>query len=784
MKQTPKPLLVLLFFCSLISLTKVYAQSPMGQVNGKILNSQNGEAIAFANVQLRGSKIGGSTNEFGDFQLNNVPYGTYRLLISAVGFSSINQQLIVDTERVSLRIEMEENTSELGEVVVQAWKQPSYQSLNRLDVPARDIPLTTTSVGQELISMRNVDEIHEALKSATGIRPMNTYGGFQTFTIRGFINFLMMVDGVRDERHNIAQSAPSTNLANVESIELLKGPASVLFGHSALGGVINITRKQPSAVFQGELMGGVGSFNNYRMQAGVGGPINDKLSYRIDFGKSSVDGFRGEGFTTNNAYLAFDYQASDRDLFQIKVQANRDLYNTDSGVPVLPDGSIPANVPRNARYNHLEDYLRNDRYDFQLRYEHTFANGAKISNLLSYFDDNIKYLSTEELQYNATLDSINRTFPFYFNHETKPLQNQLEYTQTINTGGVEQKFLLGYSVSILDRKTFRGNVGGPGAFTPVSIVDPVVNQGALIVTERNFIARMENVHGFYAQDWINLSAKVKALVGLRYDVFNGTYYTDQIDTDRNVTQEGDRVLMNIGNLTYRTGLVFQANDAWSLYGSYSTYFKPTRTISVAGEMFDPETGYQGEIGTRLELSDKLTATAAAFYIVRTNILENLGGGVLRNIGEGQSRGLEFEMEARPLSNLQLRGGYAFTEATVRSHRDEAFTNPNAGNTLPFAPRGILNSWAQYTVTQGMLRGLGFGAGVFHQTENFTNAANTYALPAYTLLDAAISYGFAKSELRINVNNVTDTHYYANAIFGNQFMLGNPRNFMLSFRQRF
>lgn len=94
------------------------------------------------------------------------------------------------------------------------------------------------------MQQRNVFDIGDAVKSVTGVRPINRYGGFQTFRIRGFNNFVMLVDGVRDERHNISTSAPSTNLANVERIEVLKGPAGVLYGHSALGGIINIVRKK------------------------------------------------------------------------------------------------------------------------------------------------------------------------------------------------------------------------------------------------------------------------------------------------------------------------------------------------------------------------------------------------------------------------------------------------------------------------------------------------------------------------------------------------------------
>lgn len=777
-----KIILILIVLSNFLGLA--YAQKSNGSLRG-VLVDMDGNPVAFANVKLKNSRYASLSNQSGLFVLPNIPSGTYTLQISCVGYESQEIQLDFDEDTAPLRIEVKQSSTDLGELVVQSSRLPNFRQINRLDVPSRFLPVTATAVPKEIITERNVDNLGEALKSVSSVRPMDTYGGFQTFTIRGFNNFLLMVDGVRDERHNISQSAPTTNLANVESIEVLKGPASVLFGHSALGGVINISRKQPTYQFGGELMAAMGSFDTRRLQAGVGGPINDKLRYRVDFGMSETEGFRSEGYRTNNLYLALDYQPSELDLFQFRFQANKDHYNTEAGLPVLPDGSLAPGMDRRQRYNAPDDRLLHERYDFQLRYERTFNNGLVLSNLLSYYDDDIDYLSSEGLTLDLENNQVNRSFALFFNHETKPLQNQLEITKTFRTGEVEQKVLLGYSASIMDRKTFRGPVRGDGVGASIDIINPILNQGALFAEATNYLARMENVHGFYTQNWLNISPKLKALLGARLDLFGGEYFVNQIDNQRNVTDEGEVDAFNVSAFTYRGGLVYELKNNWTVYGSYSTYFRPTRRISTqTGEMFEPEDGYQGELGTRLELDEKLILTGSTFFIVRTNILENLGAGNFRNIGEGESRGFELDLEYYPLSNLQIRGGYANTNTEIRDFKEATFDNPRSGNVLPFVPQHNLNTWVSYQINKGLFQGLGLSGGYFINSLTYTDASNDYALPAYGVLDLALSYRRKAGEIRLSVNNITDTEYFSNAIMGNQWTVGNPRNFIASYRVRF
>lgn len=673
-----------------------------------------------------------------------------------------------------------ERTHHLSEVTVSGIGRNAFAAINKIDVPIRDMPLTTSTVSVRTIEQRGIDDLQEAMKNTTGVRANNTYGGFQHFTIRGFSNFVLMVDGVRDERHNISTSAPSTNLANVESVEILKGPASVLFGHSALGGIINIARKRPSADFKADFSAAYGSFNTRRIRAGAGGSISDKLRYRVDFGMSDTDGYRHSGSNTNNGYLALEYAPTERDLFYLTIGANKDSYDTDTGLPMLEGSRLAPGMDRDTRYNDPADFLKHTRYDYQLKYVHKFSSGLTISDQLSYYDDNINYFSTEELSFNATLDSVSRSFPFYFNHLTKPLQNQLELTYGFDTKGISHKLLVGYSLSILDRKTYNGDVFGPGKNAAVSVRNPVLNHGYIDFTDTYYRATMENVHGIYVQDWIKISEKLKGLAGLRYDIFRGTYYTNQVDTDRNVTGEGPESRISKSALTYRAGLVYQALEVLSVYGSYSTYFKPARRVAPNGETFDPETGYQGEAGSRLEMNARWAANLAFYYMRKNNQLEALPGGIYKRIGSAESKGFEAEINGNLAPGLDLTAGYTYSKAQYLAY-DGTEINPVAGKRVAFAPENMVNVWLNYEAQKGALKGASIGAGFNYMDETFTNSTNTYVMPAYTLADLAVGYRVGRVGLRLNVNNLFNERYYANAIYANQFSPGAKRNFLVSLK---
>lgn len=693
--------------------------------------------------------------------------------ITTPGLTGLLLSCIIPVATIQAQSAADSTVRQLSAVTI---KQAQRSVINKLNVPIRDLPLTTTAVTARTIDQRGTDDLGEAMKNVTGVRANNTYGGFQHFTIRGFNNFVLLVDGVRDERHNISTSAPSTNLANIERIEVLKGPASVLFGHSALGGIINLVRKRPGIEQKADFSASYGSFNTRRMRVGAGGPLSKTLFYRVDAGLSATDGYRNAGMTTNNAYLALEYTPTSRDNLYLTVGANKDHYATDAGIPMLPGGKLAPGMNINTRYNDPADFLKNTTTSYQLRYTHQFSEALTLSDQLSYSADNIDYLSTEALTFNEAMDTLKRTSPLYFNHLTKPLQHQLELTYNTHTGTIEHKFLVGYSFSYLDRKTYNATISGDGLYATVAVQSPILNQGYITYTPYQYKASVETVHGIYVQEWLKFSDKLKGLVGLRYDIFRGTYFTNKVDKNRHVTERGDQTKIPAAALTYRAGVVYQPLREWSVYGSYSTYFKPSRRIASNGETFEPEDGYQGEIGTRYEITTQWSVNASLYYMRKNNQVESIPGGSYRRVGAAASKGYEIELQGSPLKGLDVNAGYTYTSAKYLPYADKSIINSAAGKIVALAPKHMVNLWANYQLNSWSL-----GAGGNYMGDTYTNSANTYVLRAYTTIDAAVGYQFGKANLRLNVNNIGNRLYYANAIYSNQFYPGATRNYLLTLK---
>lgn len=768
--------------CSVFMLLAIVANAQSyTTISGTVKDLKTGKTISNVTVAFKNVRKGTHTDANGHFQLQ-VPTKTKTVQFSKIGYETVVKNIASLSSSEPFIIFLQKEVIALDEVQIDARKQgmkPAVLAVGKLPIKDIDAPVTTNSVDQRLLLQRGVDDLGTAVKSATGVRPINRYGGFQTFRIRGFNNFVLLLDGVRDERHNISTSAPSTNLANVARIEVLKGPASVLYGHSALGGIINIVRKKPTLHDTGNFTISYGSYKSYTMSAGFGGSISPELRYRTDFGLTRSQGWRDYGVATNNGSFALTYTPSSKDRLDFYLQVNDDQYDTDTGIPMDDDGSLVPGLDPKTRYNDPQDYLKHKRYDAQLKYTHEFSETSKLTNLLSYASDDIDYLSTEFLVLNATKDAIKRDFPFYFNHQTKTLQNQLDYSFQATTGSIKHQLLLGNSLSFLDRKTFRGKVIGPGTFTTISVQNPVLNQGHIEAVDDKVDVKEEFVSGFYLQDAISFSEHFKAMIGLRYDIFDGTYYRDELNKDRVVLTSGTRTTIPSTAFTYRAGVVYQPiPDALSFFASYSNYFKPSRRVAPNGVVFDPEKGYQIEGGVKYQKNQRFSATLSTYYLLKNNIVERTSVNDYQQIGEADSKGVELDIETQPVPGFYLKAGYAFVDAKVRSYNPQ-LQRVAPGNSLRFAPKHSANFWANYEFQSRALHGIGLGFGGNYVSSNFTNSSNTFTLPAYTTLDGTIYYQAKRVRIGVNINNLANTLYYTDAIYDRQFFVGQGRNFRIS-----
>ncbi|MCD7977912.1 MAG: TonB-dependent receptor plug domain-containing protein [Tannerellaceae bacterium] len=318
----------------------------------------------------------------------------------------------------------------LNEVVVETTRQRKV-SILKLDVPAKFLPVTSSAVDASVLELYGVQDIQNAGKFLPGIRVQTSYGGFQQISARGFDHIPVLIDGMRDERTAIANSYPFMDLSAIESIEYLKGPASVLYGNSAVGGLLNINRKQPVAQKTVYTRLTYGSYNTKQATMGLGGTLTEGVNSYFSVHIADGDGWRDNKNKRFSGYGAIDIKTGKNGLLDIRGGFNRDFYATEIGLPKLvnhdiyhSDGTqayakldmLPG-LNRKARYNNESDFLKNNAWNIAATYTYKISDALQIKERFSYFDDDIDYFSTEELNYLTSSEPVYRHYYLNSDHE-------------------------------------------------------------------------------------------------------------------------------------------------------------------------------------------------------------------------------------------------------------------------------------------------------------------------------------------------------------------------------
>jgi iron complex outermembrane receptor protein len=309
------------------------------------------------------------------------------------------------------------------------------------------------------------------------------------------------------------------------------------------------------------------------------------------------------------------------------------------------------------------------------------------------------------------------------------------------------------------------------------------------------------VNGLYAQDFITISSKLKALAGLRLDFYQTGYQTAEVKTARNLIKHSEETTIYETALSYRLGLVYEPVKSLSLYSSYSNFYRPRRIVyydtrvyinkngkeffpTKGDEKFKPEKGYQIEVGLKYNYQSKLNVNASAYYILQENIVESLGKTVdderiYGQVGMVDSKGFDIEAIIMPIEGLKLTTGYGFNIAKYRKFSGNEYINSNKGNYVTRNPKNHFFAWAFYQVPAGWAKNINVGLGVDYTDRMYTNSANTYKLPEYMLFNTAIGYSLDKTYFKLKLNNVFDKKYYNNYVFPNQYIPGYGQNAMFT-----
>ncbi|MDZ4021655.1 TonB-dependent receptor [Pseudomonas sichuanensis] len=647
--------------------------------------------------------------------------------------------------------------------VTSAYEQQSYKaseskSALKIDAPLRDIPQTVNVVPESVIKDQGAQSMEDVLKNVPGVGLSNGDGQRDQVTIRGFSAIGdMYIDGIRDD------ALYFRDLSNVERVEVIKGPAAVLYGRGSSGGLINSISKKPGLAPKQEVGMTLDTEGKRRTQfdSGWAAPEGNQ-AYRVTGAFEDSDTFRDDGYTDRKAIAPSAWFKLSDDL-ELNLGATY-LYDKrliDFGIPAV--GNRPANVDRDKRFgsgNASQDYARSEVFSFTASLDYRINDDFTLTNTSRYY----RY----DLDRNNTLaDSSPTRFVTAPNGELlvklnrgnvardeSGVFNQTELKQQAQLAGMQHNLLYGVEVGFQDkyqRVYSQNNVARVPVYRDalVGVPDHAAN---LSSNGTNY----QQTSGFYVQDLIELTSQWKALLGVRYDIF-GQEYNDarvqNVDLDRT-----DKTW------SPRAGLVFQPDQIQSYYVSVSRSYQPSGevfAVSPTNAGLEPEETTNYEVGAKWDLLDsRLSLTAAVFRLERTNMktADPANPNLTILAGEQRTDGFEATLSGQLSDKWQVYAGYAYLDAEITKSNSKTNGVANEGQVPTLTPRNSANVWLVRTLTPEWR----VAAGANYVDDRYTALDNKVVMPAYTTFDAALLYSVQHWDAALRLKNAFDRDYYASA----------------------
>ena len=816
------------FFCSFFLLLFSWAafgqesqraeQLATGVVAG-VVQDHTGTALPGVSVVAEGTNQGATTDSRGGYELQLTAGQTYKLRLTYVGFETQTRTVALPASHgLRLHITLQSAHQALQQVEVLGRKETTYRTKatflgSKSETEIKDLPQSVSYASKELIADQGLMRVGEVVKNFSGVTQFSFY---DDIVIRGFRvnggNTTQLLNGLRTSTGFWKQP-----LANyLERVEVLKGPASALFGNASPGGVLNRVTKKPLAESRKSLSFSLGSFQNFRALADFTGPMSkdSTLLYRLNLGYEDAQSFRDLQFDRNLVIApSFSFLPSPRTRLNLDIVYNSSNSRLDRGQSTYKNDLYSTPVSQALATGN--DYLNEQTYNITGSLSHQFLPG--LTGNLAY----IKTGYSEDLyehrnggvyaQNGAGQDIDSKIVMQVFNRKRRRFIDNLSafVNYDLETGPVAHRLVLGYDyasetlppgASQLTASGYRNaaNTGSIGSYVPANraryLLDasgnPVPNvphfdladvlgsqriqdDSKLFYTQLSIAPTDYHLHAGYVQDQLRLG-RFQALVGLRYE-----RYTDLVGyktaTETAVQQHA---------FLPRAGLVFTVNDHVNLYGTYVQGYNPQTASTIAnpnaGGPFNPLTSSMLEAGAKSSwLQNRLNITTAVYRIRQQNVLYNANDpgqpDLLRQVGAEESKGVEFDVLGQLSLNWSVTASYAYNEASIT----ESPLASEVGLQKPNAPRHLANLWTRYTLDQGTLRGLGFGFGSNLATVRTLSINTAQTIPAYTLLNAALYYRVNRVNLQLNVNNIADRTYWVGGYDYIRLFPGAPRNFLLT-----
>jgi iron complex outermembrane recepter protein len=681
------------------------------------------------------------------------------------------------------------------EITVTGIRQ-AYQG----EFEAKEIPQAISVITAETLEDNNIFRLTDALDLNASISRQNNFGGlWDAFAVRGFAGDENLPSGYLVNGFNGGRGfGGSRDVAGVERIEVLKGPAAALYGRGEPGGTVNIiTKRAEFGDFKGSASGSYGSFDHIRFDADANVPIGDNLAIRLIGFSEQADSFRATVNSKRYGVLpSVSLKLGEKTTLSYDLELTRSAADFDRGVVAL-NGVLGVMNRRTFLGEPGDGPLEADVTGHQLQLQHAFSDNWSLLLGASYRETDLEGFSTEaELagsrQFlgraapNTNLLSRQRRFRDY---EAEHFVLRGELAGDFELSGLRHRVLIGADYDEFDNSQlflrFRpGSVTATSteaAQNAINILNPVYGRFPLPAPgpQTNRLDQ-QKAYGFYVQDQVSLSESVQFRFGLRYDDYN----VRSLNRATSISQS-----RSFNRVSPQFGLVLKASEAVSFYAAYGEGFRSNLGARANGEVFDPEFSKSFEAGAKFGLFDnRLNGTISLFKLNKRNVLaaDVANPGFSIPIGKAGSTGLEFDLAGKLPGDVDLLVSYAYVDAEAKADvLDPNFSlQIRSGDPLINIPKHSLNAQVSKDIALGE-RSLRLGAGVQHVSKRLGETATTFFLPSYTLVrlfgNIEVTEGV---ELFADVKNLFNETYYTNSFARLWVRPGDPRTATAGIRVKF
>jgi iron complex outermembrane receptor protein len=757
----------------LLGATQLFAQS--FTLSGTVTDIQSA-AIPDVTVTLTTGDAAGrkqvSTDGAGKYSFSGLSSTTYKLVFDRGGFEATSRTGTLDGN-----LEVSVTLPIAGVITsIDVTDAAGKATASRMDIPDTDLPVQVSSIPHQVMQQQGINDVMTALRNASGVQAQRFYGVYEQYTIRGFNSAdVVLIDGLRTDA---VLNRFNTQANNIESIEVLKGPSSVLYGGDAVGGAINIIRKKPQGTRAYDLMYKGGRFNSHQVAGGATGPLfSDKLLYRVDLSHDFSDGWRGAGATRTNGSPSVTWLINERARFTVHQSLSRDRFKGDGGVPVTAL-DVPG-MKLSTRYSIPDDFALMEDSQTMMFLNINLSSKWEFRNNTLIRRTSEEYFVTEGVYHNPG-DSLVSREGLYFHHNRRPTVNQAEVIGRADFLKMHHTLLFGYDYRDFYSRTGVTEDGGFYEYTPIAVVNPVETNPRITtfpIVRNTYQAN--RINAFFWQDQIDVTRKLKINIGGRLDDYHRDRHRTFVD-DPN-TRVGVQT-RNQTAYTYRAGIVYSPQGGHQLYFNSSSSFTPTTLIPANLAELEPQTGRGFEAGYRWQGLNGRIKTSLAWYHIENNNLtftESLTSVI--QAGQQTSKGIDLDVNADLGRNTRLQLNYGYTVPKFTDFIDPDEGEDFAGNAPRFAQRQALNVW----LTKAWSSGLTAGVGTRYMGPMFTNNANTIRMGGWTTFTGMVSYRRRNWEYSLNAENLLNRQrYFTGSDYSNQVYPGAPINVFGTIRWRF